>query len=109
MSLGIITTNFPQNSKSIGLLEGSYGYYSGIKGNKQSYGKSGHWNDYGIRWNEGDIIWVDVDRSSGTISFTHNNKFLGIAFKEKQIKKENEFFFAVSMWGVGDSVDLISS
>ena len=108
MSIGIVPSNFPQTQKSIGLVDGSFGYYSGVKGKKQSLGKIGHWSDYGFPWKQGDLIKVDVDRNAGTIAFTHNNKFLGVAFKDKLIKQEDEFYFAVSLWGCGDSLELVS-
>ena len=60
-SLGVVLPDFPLKGKSIGQVDKSFGFYSGIKGKKQSFGKQGHWTDYGLAWQEGDLLRVDLD------------------------------------------------
>ena len=61
---------------------------------------------YGYWSKEGDTLTCICDWVNGCLSFIHNGRYLGIAFKDDNLKKQ-DLYFALSFKYAGQSVQVI--
>ena len=62
--------------------------------------------DYGIQWNDGDQISLEVDLKQGNISLSINNEDQGIAFHNIERSKDINYRLFVSLYCIGDCFEI---
>ena len=79
-----------------------WGYY-------QANGRKGHGGsakeDYGIKYQAGDVVVVEIDATEGTVEFFLNDASQGVAFRS--LPRGRPLKAAVSLYGEGDQVTLL--
>ena len=94
MHVGVISSTHSEPNRCLSESNKGWGYC--LENGKIYHNSLSRGKKYGKRISVGDKLGVKVDLENSEISFTHNGKDLGVAFKDSRIKKIENLVAACS-------------